>query len=110
MEKFNLEKLVKVKLVDFEKSIWYFYFPHKPKKYFWQSEQKEGIYIESIGGFDYKKDILKNHTVKDGIVYINPRVIMYFESNIATEKYFDNIEQAKSFAEEITNGKNWLLI
>lgn len=108
MNKFNLEKLVKVRVNDFYPSKWYYYFTFKPKKYFWQSERKEGVYIDMFE-MEYVKDVPKNHTLKNGVIYENPEVVMYFQGGVETKKYFDNIDEAQAFAEELTKGKNWLL-
>lgn len=108
MNKFNLEKLVKVRVNDFYPSIWYYYFTFKPKKYFWQSERKEGVYREMLE-MEYIKGVPKNHTLKNNVIYENPEVVMYFQGGVETKKYFDNLKDAQAFAEEITKGKNWLL-
>jgi hypothetical protein len=108
MNKFNLDKLVKVRVNDFYPSNWYYYFTFKPKKYFWQSERKEGTYRKVLE-MEYIKDVPKNHTLKDGVIYENPEVVMHFQGGIETNKYFDNIDKAQAFAEELTKGKNWLL-
>lgn len=108
MSKFNLEKLVKVRVNDFYPSKLYYYLSFKPKKYFWQNERKEGVYIKLLE-MEYIKDVPKNHTFKDGVIYENPAVEMYFQGGIKTVKYFDNINKAQAFAEEITKGRNWVL-
>lgn len=108
MDKFNLDKLVRVRVNDFYPSCWFVYLTFKPKKYFWQTEIKEGVYREFIDA-EYVGDTPKNHTLKDGIVYENPEVIMFFQGGVETKKYFDTLEEAKTFATEITKGKNWLL-
>ena len=106
MNKFNLEKLVKVKVIDFYPSTWYYYIPFNKKRYFWQ--KKEGIYLKILD--TYYKDVPKNHKLKDNIVYENPQVLMYFQGGIKKIKHFNTLIEAQSFAEEITKGKNWLFI
>ncbi len=108
MNKFNLEKLVKVRVNDFCPSKWYYYFTFKPKKYFWQSERKEGVHLVIVD-IEYIKDVPKNHTLTNGVIYENPEVVMYFQGGVETIKYFDNLDKAQAFAEELTKGKNWLL-
>jgi hypothetical protein len=108
MQKFNLDKLVKVKVNDFHPSQWYHYFKHKPKKYFWQSEQKEGVYIRLME-WSYMGKVSKIHVLKNGVIYEKPEVKMYFQNGIETTKSFESLKEAKVFAELITVGKNWLL-
>lgn len=108
MNKFNLEKLVKVKVNDFYPSKWYYYFKHKPKKYFWQTERKEGVYLDMIE-LSYIGEMPETHILKNGLIYELPEVVMYFQNDIETKKYFDSLEEAQAFAESITQGKNWLL-
>jgi len=106
MTKHNLDKLVKVKVNDFYRSVWYTY-ESKPKKYFWQREQ--GFYRDCFGINYVGKETPKNHTLKNGVVYENPEVFMNFEGGVEKVKYFLTFKEAIEFAEKITQGKNWLL-
>ncbi len=108
MDRYNLENLVRVRVNGFWKSKWYFYFTHKPKKYFWQIERKEGVYRHLISMEYYSKDVPENHTLIDGEIYENPEVIMFFQGGQKAIKYFENTKDANAFAEKITKGKNWL--
>tara|TARA_R110000851_G_scaffold99353_1_gene214395 strand:+ start:798 stop:1127 length:330 start_codon:yes stop_codon:yes gene_type:complete len=108
MQKFNLDKLVKVKVNDFHLSHWFHYLKHKPKKYFWQSEWKEGVYTR-VMEWSYIGEIPINYALKAGLIYEKPEVKMYFQGGVEAIKYFDSLSEAKVFAELITVGKNWLL-
>ena len=109
MKKYNLDKLVKVRVIDFYPSVWCKFIEGKEKKYFWQTETKEGIYscyinLKYLGDKD-----LKNHTIINGIVYENPEVELSFEGDVSTKKYFLTLDEAQLFANKLTKGKNWLL-
>tara|TARA_R110000796_G_scaffold250514_1_gene379594 strand:- start:8647 stop:8976 length:330 start_codon:yes stop_codon:yes gene_type:complete len=108
MNKYNLDKLVKVVVNDFFNSHTYRFLEGKKKKRFWQTEMMEGIYLDSLG-LSYEGKTLKNHTVKDNTVFENPEVVMVFQGGVRTTKYFNTLEEAKNFSEELTQGKNWLL-
>ena len=109
MSKYNLDKLVKVKVNDFYQSTWYVFKKGVPKQYFWQIEVKEGFYIDVVG-LKYKGvSVPEGHFLRLGIVYEKPEVVMWYKGDVMTRKYFDTIEQAQSFSDELTIGKNWLL-
>jgi len=109
MNKFNLDKLVKVKVNDFYPSNWYKFIKGKQKKYFWQTSTKEGIYFDGFT-LEYCKDQnIKNHTLIDNVLHENPEVKLYFQGGQETIKYFLTLDEAQAFADELTKGKNWLL-
>lgn len=107
MTKYNLDKLIKVKVSDFYPAIWYEY--RLEKKYFGFIFQKEGIYDDCIKYEYLGFKIPEGHILKDKVLYEKPEVLMTFVSGYKTVKIFDTLEEAKTFAEEITKGKNWLL-
>lgn len=107
--KYNLEKLVKVRVNDFCPARHFKYLTEKPKKYFWQTYRKEGVYFCAFT-VDYVDEIPDDLFVKDNNVYEKPEVILIFESGVETTRYFDTYEAALTFAKELTKGENWLLI
>lgn len=109
MVKHNLDKLVKVRVIDFHPSVWYKFIKGKEKKYFWQTEIKEGIYRDFINLKYLEDQDLKNHKIINGIVYENPEVELSFGGGLSTKKYFSTLNEAQIFANKLTKGKNWLL-
>lgn len=106
MTKYNLDKLVKVRVNDFYRTPWYKY-NDKPKKYFWHI--KKGFYHDCFGIHYVGHETPKNHKLKNGIVYENPNVVMTFQGGVTTKKYFLTLDEALAYVESITKGKNWLL-
>lgn len=104
MEAYNLEKLVKVRLNNFYESGRYEY--KKEKKFFWRSNQKEGVYM-SLWGDYLGLEVPENHTLKNGVVYENPEVILYYQGGISKTYYFDTYEKAKDFYNEMTKNSKW---
>lgn len=109
MKKYNLDKLVKVKVSGFYQSKWYMFVKEKKAKYFWQDSWKEGFYFDFVGLKFKGIKPPKGHVLKDGIVFEKPEVKMYLQGGVETTKYFDTLKKAQDFANEITIGKNWLL-
>ena len=108
MNKYNLDKLVKVKVSDFYPCIWYRYFEEVKKKYFWSEHIKAGVYNVFLGN-TYVGKAPSYCVVKEGNVYEKPKVTLNFDSDVETIKYFDTLDEAKTFSDELTKGKNWLL-
>jgi len=105
MEKYNLDKLIKVTHKDFRISDWYKY--KKEIKFFGITFRKEGIYTEVFD--DYKGlEPPKNYILKDGIVYSNPEVILHYESNYVKCYVFKSSDEAKEFYNDITGGSKWI--
>ena len=60
-------------------------------------------------GISYEgKECPNGHTLKNGIVYENPEVILSYEGDISKNYYFETYEEAKQFALRFTKGENWL--
>lgn len=106
MEKYNLEKLVSVKVYDFYRSNQYVYLEYRPRT-FWMGEQEAGIYHKI---FDYPlgNDVPVGHVLIDKVVYEKPAVKLCFQGGVKLTKVFDSYEEAKSFANIITQGRHWL--
>lgn len=109
MNKYNLDKLVKVTVSDLYHSKWYRFIKEKQAKYFWQDSYKQGFYVACVGLNFKGSEPPKGHIFKDGVVFEKPHVTMYLQGGVETRKYFDTLNQAQDFASEITIGKNWLL-
>jgi hypothetical protein len=105
MEKYNLEKLVRVKVNNFWKSKW-FVFKEGKQSFF--NKQKRGFYQDCIGLTYISEDCPKNHTLKNGVVYENPEVILSYEGGISKTYYFDKLEDAKDFANKFVVDGKWI--
>jgi hypothetical protein len=106
MEKYNKEKLIKVKTFDFEKDIWIKYKEEKRiLGFLWT---KKGFYIELFHETYIGLEIPINHTLIDGIVYLNPRTVLYYENDFIKTYYFKTLKEAINFAESIANDNYWI--
>lgn len=97
---YNLEKLVSVSVIKEQKSNWYKY--RNQKKFLGIVTQKEGIYYCFLGNTYEGLEAPEYHTLRDGIIYEKPMVILYFTDK-STSKCFDTYEQAESYANNIKN-------
>lgn len=104
MNKYNLDKLVKVECNDFYPAKWYRY--EKEKKFLGIIIQKEGIYME-IWNYYLGFEVPKYHTLKNGVVYENPEVILHYQADHSKSYYFNSFDEAKKFADEITALGRW---
>jgi hypothetical protein len=104
MNKYNLDKLVKVECNDFYPARWYRY--EKEKKFFGFVTQKAGIYKEVWDNY-LGLEVPKNHTLKNGVVYENPEVILHYQADHSKVYYFNSFDEAKKFADEITALGRW---
>ena len=110
MTKYNLDKLVKVRCINYQLSDDYRYRLRCDSWWgrFCGKADKEGIYCMWTG--DYIGLIPPiNHIATSSTVYVKPRVILNYEGDIAKVYYFESYEEAKKFANELTAGKNWIL-
>ena len=110
MEKYNLDKLVKVTVHGFYKSYQYVYKQREEVKN-WRGKitvKEEGIYERFQLQFVGIK--LENHTDINGVLFENPSVFLEFEGGIKTAKYFETLQEAENFAKELTNKRNWLTL
>ena len=98
MNLYNLEKLVKIVVNDFYISRWYYY--QKRKTFLGLTIKKEGVYCSLWHDFE-SSEIPKNLTLKDGVLYENPEVILYYESNIEKTYIFDTLKEAYDFRDKV---------
>jgi len=105
MEKYNLDKLIKLQYND--------YYPSRDIRY--QKEykflgfiiRKEGFYSKYFSSY-ISEELPKNHTFKNGVVYENPEVILYYQEKYSKTYYFDSPNDAKKFFDKITAIGRWL--
>ncbi len=100
MVKYNLDKLIKVECNDFKPSMWYSF--EKKKTFLGFVIQNDGVYT-----FNTKTELPVNHILKDNTVYEIPEVILYYQGDYSEIYYFNSYDEAKKFADEITNVGRW---
>jgi len=106
MNKYNLDKLVKVSLLDFRKSGWYSY--KTEKRFLGFITRKAGIYeLSFLGDKDPLMEIPKDHVFEDGIVYIKPSVVLHYQADHSKEYFFETFKDAMFFSEQITSVGRW---
>ena len=94
MSKYNLEKLIKVEVVEPRQST---YFKYKSGIKF---IRKEGIY--DVLHYFFGKEI-KNHFLKDGKVYEYARCVLYFQDEYTFTYHFETLKEAKLQQLDIEN-------
>jgi hypothetical protein len=105
MNKYNLDKLIKVELNDIYPARWY---TMKPEKRFFKVfvTQRAGIY-QDFGPY-LGMNVPENHLIKDGKIYEYPEVILHYENDFSKTYYFKTYDEAKKFADEITETGRWI--
>jgi len=105
MEKYNLDKLVKVVVNDIYESRWYVF---RTEKRFWgRITRKEGFYNWLNDGY-IGMTAPKNHVIIDGKLYEKPEVVLCFQADYKKTIIFDTYQEAKDFAVNLTNDRKWL--
>jgi hypothetical protein len=105
MEKYNLDKLVKVVCKDYTPTIWYTF--KEEKRFLGFVVREEGIYDI----FDRLVELPENFTRTEYIVYKNPHVILSYEGDYEKTYVFNTYETAQKFAEGILSmqpNKIWI--
>lgn len=96
MELYNLEKLIKIRVVDKIESDIYDWCPYH--KYWFGWVTREGVYTWDN---KYIFQMPVNHFVENGIVYECPECKLFFEDKFTYSCKFRNIEDANAKAFEI---------
>ncbi len=107
MKKFNIRHLVTVEVVDFSESSSYSY---KNKRIF--PYRREGIYIRTLDGFKYMwevSDLVSHYNLilKDKKVMKKARVILTLSTIEIITYYFDSLQEAEQFFQDLTNFNTW---
>lgn len=91
MEKYNLDKLIKVKVFDEKEKPEFKWLPEN--KSWWYGNREEGVYFR--GNTFYGKESLKEFFVKDGLVYLRAKCVLYFQDGYEFTYYCDSLDLAK---------------
>ncbi|MHB8871065.1 MAG: hypothetical protein ACYC5G_01235 [Candidatus Doudnabacteria bacterium] len=105
MERYNLDKLIKVVVNDAYQSRRYEF--KKEKSFLGRITTKEGFYYWLDGSY-LGMEAPKNHFIKEGKMYEKPEVVLCFENDYQKTYYFDSLELAETFARDLTNARNWI--
>lgn len=105
MIKYNLDKLIRVRVLTHRESDEFHYM--EERKRWWGHTDKEGIYYGWTGKYRSITPPI-NHTLTNSIVYENPRVILNYQGDIVKVYHFETYKEAEKFADKITNDKKWI--
>jgi hypothetical protein len=100
MQKYNLNRLVKIEVLKKGESRMYVYKRHQKKTWF-KEEVQEGVYRDFFGLKYIDVDAVNSIVLIDFKVYIKDRVVLYFESGIEHTLYFDSYRNADMYAHTI---------
>lgn len=109
---YNLEKLIKIRVVDFKADPWHSY--KREKKIFGLAFRKEGIYSH-FGHYFYPINEIEtsfpDNVLRNEEFLTKPCCVLYFENNHTLNEWHDTYIDAVKRAEEIKekSGK-WLTI
>jgi hypothetical protein len=108
MEKYNLDKLVKVEVNDFYLSRSYVF--KKERKIFGIIIREKGFYqcwTEKFIGMIAPI----NYIIKDNELYEKPEVILHYQEGFYKKYYFESYDEAKKYVNNLipdfTNGRKW---
>lgn len=105
MEKFNSEKIVKVRITDSTQSDDYVL--KKEIKFLGITLRKGGFYEKHFG--DYCGDEVPNsYDFINGVLYENPKVTIWYESDYRKTYVFDTYAQALAFFKKHTKSKKFI--
>lgn len=105
MDKYNLDKLVRVVTNKPYESRWYEF--RKEKRFFGRITRKEGFY-QWLNDNYIGTEAPRNHFIKDGKLYEKPEVVLCFQDENKKTYYFDSDEDAERFARDLTNDRKWI--
>lgn len=108
MNKYNLDKLVSVRLHDKHPSVWYEF--RKEKTLLGFVIQKEGLYTTIFSNGPIADEKTKNLFVIDGKVYEKPECVLCFQDQTRMNIIFETLQEAKDKQAELTAGRNWITI
>lgn len=103
--KYNVDKLIKVRLDDFCESKFYRFIETK-KCFFGLIKAQSFVYCH------ISREVIDSlpvyYTIIDKKVMEKPRVMLYFQDKITEEFYFETYDDAKVFYREITASGVWI--
>lgn len=99
---YNLEKLIKIAMIDSYLSIQYIYKEEKRSWLFNKVIRKKGIYdVLMFGRGRIINELPRSHVLIDKCIYKRLSVVLFFENDYTHTLYFDTLKEAQSFKDEI---------
>ena len=106
MNKYNLDKLIKIEYQDVTKSIWYDY--KNEKKIFGFVIRKAGFRKAGYYGLYSYKEYLDGHFLGKGSeVFEHPKAVLHFQEGYKQVRYFYTYEKCVNFVNIITSKGRW---
>jgi len=96
MEKYSRNKLVKTSVKKVEESNLYEIRPRKT--FFGMTTQKEGVYYKFS---DLEAELGDKYFIKEGKVFVKPKVKLFFDGGCNFEKHFESHSQAIKYEKSI---------
>lgn len=107
IERYNLDKLVKIECNDFLLSRYYSY--QEKVSFLGITISKEGVY-DDVSNTYLPDGVPEYHTLKDGVIYCNPSVLLIFQDGNELNISFSTFDEAKLYADDITSRGNWIFL
>ena len=105
MNKYNLDKLIKIEYRDVRKSDWYIY--KNEKKLLGFVIRKAGYYVEGYGSLLYQEDLDNYFLGENGEVFEYPNVVLRFQEGHKQVRHFFTFEDCLNFVNIITSKGGW---
>jgi len=105
MDRFNLDKLIRVTVNDLYASKWYVF--KKEKKLFGIVIREKGFYTCIYDSY-IGTQAPENHVIIDNIMFEKPGVVLSFQDGHKKTFYFNSLEDAEAFARNLTNDRKWI--
>ena len=115
IERYNLEKLIKVNNRGFLEEKRLVYLESKEEKkwlLFTVQEERKGGYYQCLSDgyitYYYGEALPKENILLDGKIYEKPMVELIYEGGISKEYYFETEKEADYFYNKLTYTNNWI--
>jgi hypothetical protein len=105
MNKYNLDKLIKIEYQDVRKSVRYIY--KNEIKLFGFIIRKAGYYIKGYSRYLYQESLDGHFLGLGNEVFEHPKIILYFENDYKQVRYFYTFEKCVNFVNIITSKGRW---
>ncbi len=104
---YDISKIYKISVITELPNPWYKW--KSEIRIFGMRLRKEGVYSDGIRNNVWQKEVPDHSYISDGQVLFVPHVEMKFISGTGIIKWFDNVEKAIAFAEEmgVKTGCTW---
>jgi len=105
MEHYNTDFLIRVKVHDFFRSLYYDYVHEKESR--WSSKDIDRHYYTRFND-EWSDTCPKEHILRDGTVWEKPEVILHYTDGRRCTYVFDTYEEAKEFGAQFIVDSKWI--